>query len=503
MLTTEELNTNSANDLAEELDEAEGSVIDFKKVKKQSVSGAISYFLRTLVLQAVGLTAVIVLSTFFKPADFAVYGIVAAIIGLLTFLSDVGLAAALVQKKAPPTKIDLQTAFFVQQILSWFIVIIGLVVIYFGWLAEKTGPVGNWILLASVISFPLITLKTMPSILLERKLEFSKLVVPQILEQLVYNGILITLAWRGMGAIAFAWAIIARTLIGVLAMSLIQPWPIGLHFDREAFNQLFHYGFKFQLNDLLARIKDQLFYLILGGWLPLNQFGYIQWAKQWSMYPYNLTVQNVMAITFPTFSRLQHHKAKLARAIEISLFFISLAIFPILIGMSLFIYPLTQVFPVYHKWQPAVFSFIFFSLSVGWAALSTPLTNTLNAIGKINKSLRLMIMWTGLTWTLTPLAIWFLGYNGVALAAFIIGFSSLLVFYYVKQEVSVHIWDQVWRQLSASAMMALVGLVGWHYWSRSWHWLILGISLTAVVYLLALALLAGKKVLFELKNLRQ
>ena len=495
--------TNLNDGLAEEIDEAEGAEIDFQKVKRQSVSGAISYFLRTLVLQGVGLTSVVVLSTFFKPADFAIYGIVAAIIGLLTFLSDVGLAAALVQKKEAPTKLDLQTAFFVQQFLSWLIVAIGLLVIYFGWLAQKTGPVGNWILLASIISFPLITFKTMPSILLERKLEFSKLVIPQILEQLIYNGVLITLAWRGAGAIAFAWAIISRTLIGVIAMSLIQPWPIGLRFDKKSFDQLFHYGFKFQLNDLLARIKDQLFYLILGGWLPLNQFGYIQWAKQWSMYPYNLTVQNVMAITFPTFSRLQHHKDKLARAIEISLFFISLAIFPILVGMSLFIYPLTQVLPVYHKWQPAVFSFIFFSLSVGWAALSTPLTNTLNAIGKINKSLKLMIMWTGLTWTLTPLAIWFMGYNGVALAAFVIGFSSMLVFYYVKQEVAVHIWEQVWRQLSASAVMALVGSIGWHYWLRSWHWLVFGIVISGLTYILALGLFGGKKVILELKKLRQ
>jgi hypothetical protein len=68
------------------------------------------------------------------------------------------------------------------------------------------------------------------------------------------------------------------------------------------------FGAKFQLNDFLARIKDQLYFLVLGQVLPLNQFGFIQWAKNWSMYPYNLTVQNVMAITFPTFSRLQKRK---------------------------------------------------------------------------------------------------------------------------------------------------------------------------------------------------
>ncbi len=485
-----------------EIDQAKEPEIDFQKVKKKSVTGAVSYFLRTIVLQGIGFASVVALSTFFQPSDFAIYGIVAAIIGLLTFISDVGLAAALVQKKTEPTKKDLRTAFWVQQGLSWVIVMIGLIVIVFGWLSQKTGPAGNWILLASVLSFPLITLKTMPSILLERKLEFSKLVIPQILEQLTYHGILITLAWLGFGAIAFAWAIIARSLIGVIAMTIIQPWPFGFSFSKDSFRELFSYGFKFQLNDLLARVKDQLFYLVLGGWLPLNQFGYIQWAKQWSMYPYNLTVQNVMAITFPTFSRLQHHKKKLARAIEISLFFISLAIFPILVGMSLFIYPLTQVLPSYNKWEPAVLSFVFFTLSIGWAALSTPLTNTLNAIGQINKTLKLMIMWTVLTWTLTPVFIFFFDYNGVALAALVIGFSSLLAFYYVKQVVSVRIWEQIWRQLLASAVMALVGLLGWQVWLKGWPQLVGGMILVGLTYLVILGLVGGKKVWAEVKNLK-
>jgi len=412
------------------------------------------------------------------------------------------LAAALVQKKTEPTKADLRTAFWVQQALSWLIVGVGVVVMVFGWLAQKTGPAGNWILLASVISFPLISFKTMPSILLERKLDFSKLVIPQILEQLIYHGVLITLAWKGVGAVAFAWAIIARTLVGTITMTIIQPWPFGFEFSKKSFKDLFSYGFKFQLNDLLARVKDQLFYLVLGGWLPLNQFGYIQWAKQWSMYPYNLTVQNVMAITFPTFSRLQHHKDKLARAIEVSLFFISLTIFPILVGMSLFIYPLTQVIPSYAKWEPAVLSFIFFTLSIGWAALSTPLTNTLNAIGQINKTLKLMIMWTALTWTLTPAFIFFMGYNGVALAAFLIGFSSLLVFYYVKQDVPVKIWDQIWRQLAASIVMGVVGVLGMPIWLSGWPQLILGMGVTGLTYLVVMGLLGGRRVMAEVKSLK-
>ena len=76
-------------------------------IKKKSVSGAISYFIRTIFLQGIGLASVAVLSWYFTPEDFGIYGLVIPIVGLLTFFSDVGLAASLIQKKEEPTKNDL------------------------------------------------------------------------------------------------------------------------------------------------------------------------------------------------------------------------------------------------------------------------------------------------------------------------------------------------------------------------------------------------------------
>ncbi|MFH1967495.1 MAG: oligosaccharide flippase family protein [Patescibacteria group bacterium] len=455
---------------------------DLAKIKRQSVTGAFSYFVRTLLLQGLGFVSIGVLSAFFTPEDFAVYGVVVVIMGLLVFFSDIGLAAALVQQKNQPTDSEYKTAFTVQQILSWLIVGVALLLVKSGVIAQKTGPAGEWILMALAISFPLATLKTIPSIILERKLQFSKLVIPAIAEQIVFHSLLIGLAWQGVGVVAYAYAIIFRSLIGVVVMNRLQTWSFGLELSRSALKQLLSFGVKFQVNDFLARIKDQLFYLVLGWWLPLREFGYIQWAKNWSMYPYNLTVQNVMAVTFPAFSRLQAHPKALSRAIEISLFFITLLIFPIIIGMSLVVGPIIELAPVYAKWQPAILSFIFFSLSIGWSAIATPLTNTLNAIGQINKTLKLMLMWTGLTWVLTPLAIFKFGYNGVAVAAFIISLTSFMAIVMVKKVVEIQVWSQVWRQLLACLVMALVGWLGQGLLAQSWFNLALGIFGLGIIY---------------------
>lgn len=475
---------------------------EIRSIKSRTVTGAFSYFFKTVLLQGLGLVTIFLLSAFFEPEDFGVYGYVTQIIGLLIFFSDIGLAAALVQKKKEPTLTDYRTVFTVQQMLSWLIVIIVLIINATGLVQRTVGQQGVWILLALAISFPLASLKTISSIQLERELKFSLLIVPQIFEQITFDGILIYFAWKGMGAGAYTWAILARSILGTIVMLVIKPWRVGFAINKKSLKFMLGFGAKFQLNDFLARIKDQLYFIVLGQFLPLNQFGFVQWAKNWSMYPYNLTVQNVMAITFPTFSKLQKRKDLLKKALEKSIFFISLLIFPILIGMCLMISPLTQVVGQYEKWQPAVTSFIFFALSIGWAAISTPLVNTLNAIGQINKTLKLMVIWTTLTWTVTPVTVWFFGFNGVALASLIVSFSSFLSIKFVQKFVDVDIWQQIWRQLLSVAGMAVVGFALQSLASQSLTRFIFSGFVIGLSYLVILLIVGREKLIAEVSSLR-
>jgi len=473
-----------------------------QKIKRRSVSGAMSFLLRTMVIQGIGFVAQVIISAYFIPADYAVYSFVIQIIGLLTFFSDIGFAAALVQKKTEPDLREYRTAFTVQQFLSWLIVVVTLVLAASGVINQQLGSNGIWLLVALAISFPLASLKTISSIMLERKLEFSKLAMPQIFEQLVFQGILIGLALNGYGVMSYTYAILARSIVGVVIMWYLQPWKLGFAFDKTALKDLLNFGAKFQLNDFLARIKDQLFTIFLRFFMTENEFGYMQWAKGWSLYPYNLTVQNVLAVTFPTFSRLQGHPELLRKAIEKTLFFITLAIFPLLVGMCIFIWPVTQVIGKYGKWEPAIFSFVLFTLSIMGAAISTPMTNTLNALGKINDSLKLMIVWTILTWVLTPLGLRLYGFNGVAIAGFIISLTSVLPIFMLKKYITINITEQIWRQALASALMAVIGVVGLKIWSSSLQMMLLGMVVVGASYFAALGLIGFQKVKTEILSLK-
>jgi len=486
------------NELDDEL-----STEEIEQIKKKSVKGVLSFFIRTLILQGIGLASAFVLSAFLSPEDFGIFGIVTQIIALLVFFSDIGLAASLIQKKNEPTEDDYKTAFTVQMLLAWAIFFIVLIIIKLGFLNVKIGNEGILVLFALAISFPLATFKTIPSIILERKLDFNKLVLPQIFEQFVFHSILIVMAWKGYGVASYFYAIICRSVIGLIVIQILQPWKPKLKINKDSLKGLLGFGFKFQLNDFLARVKDQLYFLVLGAFLPLKDFGYLQWSKNWSMYPYNLTVQNVMSITFPTFSRLQNHKELLKKAIEKSIYFIALFIFPILIGMSIFIYPLTELVDKYTKWQPAIFGFVLFSLSVAWSAISTPLINSLNAIGKINQTLKLMVMWTVLTWVLTPILVWKFAFNGVAIAAFLISFTSIFSVFMTKKYIAIEIMKNIWPQLLAGFGMAVFGFLGIKLWSQSYINFFLGGISSFLFYIVIFLALAGRRFVTEIKSLKK
>lgn len=489
---------------ADTTDELEEMLSDeqLSEIKVKSVSGAKSYFLRTLLLQGIGLVSALVLSAFLRPEDFGIYGFVTQIIGLLIFVSDIGMAAALIQKKGQPSLSEYRSVFTLQQILTWMLFGLVTAIAFSGFIEAKTGPAGVWILLSLGLSFPLAAFKTISSIRLERALNFSKLVIPQIVEQITFHSLLIVLAWQGYGAMAFAYAIIVRSVLGAVVMFAIEPWPLGIAFNTVELRGLLGFGIKFQLSDFLARLKDNLFFLVLGMILPLREFGYLSWAKNWSMYPYQLTVQNIMAITFPTFSRLQGNKQALKEAIESSLFFISLAIFPILVGMSIFIIPMVNLISRYNQWQPAILSFVLFTLSIGWGAISSPLVNTLNAIGQINKSLKLMVFWTVLTWVLTPILVWWLGFEGVAVASFLIACTSILPVIMVRKIVPISAFEQVKLPLLSALLMALIGAPLLPIWQQSlWHFL-LGIIVVGATYLVSFWFLGRDKFRMELSLLR-
>jgi len=119
--------------------EAQDPGLNAAMIKKKSVSGAASYFARTLLLNGLGFVSTLILGGILEKTEFAVYGVVTQIIGILTFFSDIGLASALVQKKTEPSEKDYQTIFWTQMSLAGLIVLVCFVLVQSGVFAHQLG----------------------------------------------------------------------------------------------------------------------------------------------------------------------------------------------------------------------------------------------------------------------------------------------------------------------------------------------------------------------------
>lgn len=429
---------------------------DYREIKGKIITGVFALTSRTIILQIISFVSTFILTILLSPSIFGVFFVVSAVISFLSYFSDIGFAAALVQKKGEPTREEYVTSFTIQQILVGSIVVISFILSPFFSSFYNLGNNGLLLLRALLISFFLSSLKTIPSIILERKLEFQLLIIPQILETFAFYLLAVILALSGWGIVSFAWAAILRGIIGLIAIYIISPWRIGIGISFSALKHLLAFGIPFQANSILALVKDDLMTIFLGKILPFSQVGYIGWAKKWAEAPLRLVMDSIMRVTFPAYSRLQADSKILGRALEKSFFFLALFTLPVTALMLLCIRPLIQIIPKYTKWEPALISFYLFSFSSIFAAFSSPIINALNATGKIKTTLVIMIFWTVLTWIFVPVFILNFGYNGVALAALIISFTGILPIIIMRKNVSFKIFSVLYKPFISTLLMSVI-----------------------------------------------
>ncbi len=472
---------------------------DIAIITKRSIKGVFALTSRTFLVQVVGFVSNLLLTIFLSPSVFGIFFVVSAAIAFLSYFSDIGLAAALIQKKEPITQDELRTTFTIQQIL---VVSISIVAFIFSGVITSfynLNEEGVFLFRALILAFFLSSFKTIPSIILERDLRFEKLVIPQIVETLFFNVTAVVLAMKGFGVSSFAFAVLARGLSGVIAIYIISPWKISFAFSKPAAKRLLSFGIPFQANSFLALIKDDLLIAYIGKVLPLSQVGYIGFAQKWSLMPLRLIMDNVIRITFPSFSRLQHEKDTLGRGIEKSIFASCFLVFPSLVGLVVMAPYLIHIIPKYLKWEPAIFSLAFFSINAALSCVSTPLTNALNAIGKIKLTLYLMVFWTAATWILTPLSIYLWGFNGVSIAAAVIATSLVGVVYLAKRNLNFNVSKAAGFPAIGSAFMGLVIYVLSPHVVKNFPTLVFMIILGVVLYFFTMFALARSQIIEDIK----
>ncbi|PIV08073.1 hypothetical protein COS52_04630, partial [Candidatus Roizmanbacteria bacterium CG03_land_8_20_14_0_80_39_12] len=353
----------------------------YSAIKRNGIISTLSLFFQSGYSAMLGLIANLVVTILLSPAIFGMYITVMSLISVLNYFSDIGLAASLVQKKEVSHD-DFITTFTIQQLLVIIVVCIGFLGTEFVRSFYKLPPEGIYLYWALLISFFTSSLKTIPSILLERKIAFQKIVLVQIIESTVFYITIIVLAILKFGLTSFTIAVLLRSIVGLVFIYVISPWKPMFGISKTSLQVLLSFGVPFQASSFLALFKDDLITLFLGKVIGFEGVGYIGWAKKWAEAPIRIIMDNITKVLFPVLSQLQHDKEKIKQLIEKIMFYQTALLTPTILGLAMEMDDVIHVIPKYAKWAPALPLLYIFCISAFFASFSSPLINLINSLGK-------------------------------------------------------------------------------------------------------------------------
>lgn len=479
---------------------------DIKQIKQRGVLSAGSLLFQSGFSAVLGFAAFFILTLKSNLYLLGIYNTVLAMMAFFNYFSSLGLAAAIIQKKDVDEK-DLSTAFIIQTALSFFIIIVGLILTNYLFVIYRDLPKNAvYLYWALLISFFFLSLKTIPSVLLEKKIQIYKVVLVSLIENVVFYSVVIIMSLMNFDIFSLVVAVVARSLVGVILIYIMNPWVPKLIFSKSSARSLLSYGVPFQGNSFLALIKDDLMIIYLGAVIGFEKLSIVTFAKKYAEFSIRLIMDNINRVAFPVYSQFQNNKALLKKSVEKILFYEALFIFPIIIG-SVFVFDnLLKIMPGYfEKWQVALMSFYFFSFSALFVSLYSPLISLFNAIGKVKLTLIIMVILTALNWLFIPPLIKLFGFQGISIAFFIISFSFIFVFIKAKSTVYFSLKNAFGAPLISSIVM-----ITYLFLTKFWIGKVVtnNLSLTglmiigsALVYFLVIYRIKGRALFDEIKSL--
>jgi len=421
--------------------------------KQKSIKSAFSLFFQSGYSALLGLVANLAITILLSQAVYGMYLTVLSMITFLNYFSDIGLAASLIQRKDLSDD-DIKTTFTTQQILVVTLMIIGFfatgVVIPFYQLPLE----GMYLYWALLIAFFISSLKTIPSVLLERHLQFQKLVFVQVVENTVFYLMVVALALMNYGLMSFTIAVVLRAITGLILLYSVAFWRPQIGFNKKSFHELIHFGLPFQGASMMALLKDDLLMLYLAKAIGFEALGLVGWAKKWADAPLRIVMDNISRVSFPLISRFQDDQKKLRRIAELILENQTLVLAPVLIGASLTMNDVIHTIPRYLKWEPAVPLFIIFAISSLILSVSAPFMNVYNALGKARTTFVFMVILTISTWTATPFLVGVDAQFGFPIAHLITSISLSPILFLAKRSFDINPIRATYKPIVSAIVMA-------------------------------------------------
>lgn len=255
----------------------------------------------------------VVLARLLQPSDFGRITLALVVLGLANGLGDLGIASAIVQRKALTDR-HLRAAFTLSVALGVALSALFAVAAPLGSLALNEpviAPVIRWLSLG----FAIQGMAVVSDALLRRRLDFKRRFAIATISYLVgYAGVAVTLAVLGHGIWSLVWGGLAQMVLSAAGSLASARPPAGLLLARAELVDLLNFGMGMTLGswaNYLARNGDNA---VVGRFLGAETLGFYTRAYALMNLPFTFAAAVASAVLFPILSQLQDEPARLQRA---------------------------------------------------------------------------------------------------------------------------------------------------------------------------------------------
>lgn len=391
----------------------------------------------------------VVLARLLFPKDFGVLGMAMVFTGLIATVNELGLSAALIQRKDLEDR-HLNAAFWaslVMGIMLWVVAAVASPLVA----AFYRAPIVQPVMIVSAIGFVIGPISVVHRAMLDRTLAFNKLAAVEIGGILLGGISSLVLALLGWGI----WSLVVGNLLREAGMVVVgwyvNRWRPAWHFDFASFRELFRFGGNVAGTNIVNYARENADYLLVGRLLGVTQFGYYSMAYRLITWPLRNISWLVTRVAFPAFSNIQDDLPRLRRGYLRSVSYISLITFPMLVGLIAVAPELIRtIYTV--KWAPAILPIQILCVAGLFKSVGTTVGSIIKSRGRADIELKWNLVYLVLSIVFVLFGIPF-GIVGVATSITILFVLATPII----QGISNHLIDLSWKEYLKALRPATLG----------------------------------------------
>ncbi len=423
-------------------------------LRDRTIRGFLLFGVQRVVSLLVTAGGGILLARLLTPNEFGLYAILLFAVGLGVTFSDLGLGAALIQRRDLDPVASLGVAFTANLALAIVLgaAIAALAPLIARWLGVPTDVTTP--LRALAVLVVLSSLRMPAAVLLERQLAYLPLTIAETADTVVFYCVAVASALAGAGLLSFVFGAVAARVAGLAVLWSVARWKPILRWRWADLAPVLKFGMFSQGSAIISLARDAVVPVFVAAWSGIAAVGFLNWAAALAFLPLQL-VSIAGKVMFPALSRLQGDAPRFADATERVLNRVAVILYPVVLLLLAGADPIVRL--IYgERWLPAVPAIRLFCVTALVGGTSNILVHTLYSLGRADLVFRWNIVWAALVWGLTVAMVPWLGFIGFAVASACVAGTGVFMAMALRRLVPIRILPPLRVPLAAGVTSALV-----------------------------------------------